>query len=548
MKKSIKTTLLAAALAACAFAPCLSNVISADAGASRANVASEATVVDGRINTGDFMIDGGVSAEGATMIFKDSCSVIGKTKINNLGKFGVKTLFQGNLSLEFTALAENGGVFSVCFGLQGLTESRTSKGVLEMRFFEDNGINFVVYEHCDEGISNVLLSSRPLQVCNGQEGDTAALAFNVTSTGELTLSMNGEANPIIEGKKLYEGGDGYFAMFSEGENLVKVSDMSLYGYSYDTPENVNYTETFDNGGYNSNVFYSTSKVSPLSPSYLTVEDGALKFSNTAGAHITTRHAYSNFEMEFDVTDLQREAVYDENGNITKLISNWFAIAFGVDNPDQAPESTIPMSVCLQLEGMRSDEVTDQTQPNAAPRLILWDKGTPQHITDMPYNIWDASFKNKIVNVKFSIDDGVIQLWMKTSEDAKYGDPVFEYNLGYTPSGHVRVYTWGQTATLAQGLQYNSIANFTMDNLSIKNTDYEGAKKLTTVEYKSNVMEATPDYEYTTQPDENDLLINRWERVDASNGGCTSTIGAVTVLPIIGAVACALLRKGRKEDE
>lgn len=546
MRKTIKAMSLAAAIAICAFAPCVENTISAEAGASRSNVASEATVVDGHINTGDFLINGGVYGEGAKIVFDQSCaekaSVVGKTKINNLGDLGVKTMIQGSMRLELNSLAQNSGVFSVCFGLQGLSAKRNSEGVVEMRFYEDNGINFVVCEHCSAEISNVLFSSR--QFSNVQKGDVAKLDFSVLANGDFSLSLNGEE--IVENKPLYEKGDGYFAIFSEGKNEVKVSDLSLYGYSYDTPENVNYTENFDNGGYNANVFYSMSKVSPLSPSYLTVEDGALKFSNTAGAHITTRHAYSNFEIVFDVTELQRTALYDENGNVEKLISNWFSIAFGVDNPDQAPESTNPMAVSLQVEGMPSDERTDQTKPNENPRLILWDKGTPQIITDMPYNIWDASFEGKVVNVKFSICDGEIKLWMKASEE-NWGEPVFAYDLGYTPSGHVRLYTWGQSATLPNGLKYNSIANFTIDNLSVKNTDYEGAKRLTTVEYKSNIIQSAPDYSYTTQPDENDLLINRLDEIE-QNGGCSSALPCGVIVPLAGAFGVALLQKGRKKDE
>ncbi len=543
MRKSIRRTLLAAAIAACAFAPTLTGTISASAGASRANVASEASVVDGRINAGDFLLDGGVEGEGKKLVFNGESSyssVIGKTKIHNLAAYDVKTMLQGGMEIELISLVEDGGVFSICFGLQSLSSERDSKGVLEIRVYEDNGINLAVYEHLGDGLSNVLLNGR--QYPNFQKGDKASISFSVASDGKFNLDFNGER--VIEDKTLYEGGDGYFALFSEGKNTVKIGELSLFGYSYDTPENVDYTENFDNGAYNANVFYSMSKVAPLSPSYLTVEDGALKFSNTAGAHITTRHAYSNFEMCFDVTELQREAVYDKNGNIEKLISNWFSIAFGVDNPDQAPESTNPMAVSLQVEGMPSDEKTDQTKPNTNPRLILWDKGVPQKITDMPYNIWDkAAFDGKVINVKFSITDGVIKLWMKTSEDEAFGAPVFEHDLGYTPSGHVRLYTWGQNATLPSGLQYNSIANFTVDNLGIKNTDFEGAKKLTSVEYKPNVIAPTPDYNYTTKLDDEDLLINRLDEIE---GGCSSAIGGLAVLPVLGG-ALLLAKRGKKDE-
>lgn len=551
MRKIKKAALLTTLALACALTPFLPKTISVSAGSSRSNVASEASIVDGRINTGDFMVSGGVRGEGNTIVFDTDCAesskIIGKTKINNFGSYGVKNLLEGKMSLQLNSLVQDGGVFSVCFGLQSLSSKRDSEGVVEMRFYEDNGVNFVVYEHCSDEISNVLLTSK--QYTAMQEGGSAELDFLVTTDGAFSLTVNG--TKLIDGKTLYEGGDGYFAMFSEGLNEVSVSDMSLFGYSYDVPENVDYTETFDDNEYNANMFYTMSKIAPLSPSYLTVEDDALKFSNTAGAHITTRYTYSNFELSFDVTDLQRTAVYDENGNIVKLISNWFSIAFGVDKVDQLPESTFPLAATLQLEGMASDGKTDQTQPYTSPRLILRDKNTVQDIQAMSYNIWDAErFEGKIINVKFSVNDGLVQLWMKTSEDADWGKAQFSYDLGYTPSGYVRIFTWGQNSVTEKGLQYNSIANFTIDNLSIKNTDYEGVKKvLSGITYKSNYIADTSDFEYTTETDDGDLLGNRLDEVNqSSESGCGSVTSFAFAAPLACALCVSMIAKGGKKDE
>ncbi len=401
--------------------------------------------------------------------------------------------------------------------------------------------------NCAKGISNVLLTSK--QYMAMQNGGTVALEFSVTTDGAFTLMLNDEKK--IENKTLYEGGAGYFGIFSEGKNVVSIEDLSLFGYSYDVPENIDYTETFDNNAYNANMFYTMSKVSPLTPSYLTVENDALKFSNTAGAHITTRYMYSNFELQFDVTDLQRTAVYDENGNIIKLISNWFSIAFGVDSPEQLPESTFSLATSLQLEGMFSDEQTDQTVPSTFQRFVLRDKGSVQKIDAMSYNIWDAErFDGKIVQVKLSVYDGLIQLWMKTADENEWGDPQFAYDLGYTPLGYVRIFTWGQNSVVEKGLKYNSIANFTIDNLSIKNTDYESVRNvLSAIDYKSNYIPDTEDYVYTTKTDSGDLLNNRLEEVNKNDSyGCGSVLGAIYLMPLVGAMAIAVCFKGGKKDE
>lgn len=547
MRKAALFTMLAVTFAV---APIFTKTISADAGASRANVATEASIVDGHINTGDFIIDGGVHGEADKIVFDENCKesskIIGKTKLNNLGVYGVKNLLNGKMTVELNSLVQDGGVFSVCFGMASLSSKRDDVGVVEMRFYEDNGVNFVVYEHCDKGISNVLLTS--MQYTAMQNGGSATLEFFVTTDGAFTLTLNGKTK--IANKTLYEGGEGYFGIFSEGKNNVSIEDLSLFGYSYATPENVDYTERFDGNAYNANMFYTMSKVSPLTPSYLTVEDGALKFSNTAGAHITTRYMYSNFELQFDITDLQRTAVYDEDGNIVKLISNWFSIAFGVDSPEQLPESTFSLATSLQLEGMFSDEKTDQTVPSTFQRFVLRDKGlAAQDTQPMSYNIWDAErFDGKTIQVKLSVDDGLIQLWMKTADENEWGDPQYAYDLGYTPSGYVRIFTWGQNSVVGNGLKYNSIANFTIDNLSIKNTDYEAVRNVTTVEYKSNYIADTENYIYTTKTDDGDLLQNRLEEVNKSTAsGCGSVLGATTLTPLLGALAIATFFKGGKKD-
>lgn len=62
-------------------------MVPVSAGASRSYVASSSSVVDGHINTGDFMTSGGVYGEGNAIVFdtsaKDNSKIVGKTKINN---------------------------------------------------------------------------------------------------------------------------------------------------------------------------------------------------------------------------------------------------------------------------------------------------------------------------------------------------------------------------------------------------------------------------------------------------------------------------------
>ena len=108
-----------------------------------------------------------------------------------------------------------------------------------------------------------------------------------------------------------------------------------------------------------------------------------------------------------------------------------------------------------------------------------------------------------------------------------------------------------------------MANFKIDNFSIRNTDNDAAKKYAeTPGYKSNIRDKTPDFDYTTEPDKNDLLSEKIKNgsinPSGSNkpsdtpvkGGCNSSLTAGLSA---GAAMLALLPAGiillrRKKDE
>ena len=94
-----------------------------------------------------------------------------------------------------------------------------------------------------------------------------------------------------------------------------------------------------------------------------------------------------------------------------------------------------------------------------------------------------------------------------------------------------------------------MGNFTIDNLSIKDTDHENAKKLLSApEYKSNLWGKTPDYDYKTDPDENDLIGNKILNGDmnggtTANSGCASSTSAG--IPLISLAAISLIKRKKK---
>ena len=111
------------------------------------------------------------------------------------------------------------------------------------------------------------------------------------------------------------------------------------------------------------------------------------------------------------------------------------------------------------------------------------------------------------------------------------------------------------------MAYQAMANFKIDNFSIKNTDDEAAKKVAeTPAYKSNIRDKTPDFDYTTVTDKNDLLGEKLknggtgtQKAPANNAGmtvsakgCGSSFGAGAALAALIPAGVILLR--RKNDE
>ncbi len=546
------------------------NAIVADAGSSKVYVVSEASVTNTGISTGTFFITGDVTAKNGKAVFGSEAgfsSLFAKAKIRNLKDYGVSELFSINLKLNLKSIEEN-GKYSVCFGLKNVKDYIGAANSFDIEFTYDDGIYVGVNYYDESGNQSAVYKKQKF----GALGLSKDITVNVfaTTDNKLTVKINGDA--YVSNRSVADL-SGYVSFCSEGKNNAVLSDTEVISYKYDAPETIDYTETFENG-YNANVFASQSKASPMNPSSLSVEDGKLVFKNTAGAYFTTKYRYSNFELTFDISDLYNEAEFNEIGEPTKLISNWFGIAFGVDSIDLSADATVPQTSWLQFEGVPIYSTPpygeDHTKPWEYPRYVTWENGNARDIKPMygangkSFSLWNKHDVNgNTVNVKFTMNDGLIELYYRIDGDEDWGTPYYSYDLGAVRTGYVRIFTWGDTVLNPKGLAYQSVANFKIDNFSIKNTDNDAAKKVAeTPGYKSNIRDKTPDFDYTTKPDKNDLLSEKLKNgsinPSGSNapsttpvkGGCNSSLTAGLSA---GAAMLALLPAGiillrRKKDE
>ena len=547
--------IIAAAFAlAAGVALCLAPVKGAQkvsAGASTVYVASSSSILGNSINGGDFFVEGNVTASNGRAIFNKNAaesSLITKNKVRNLENYGIDTVFKFKSTLCFKSFAENGS-FVISFGLDDLDYRPGAGNSYSIEITYSDALYIGAFEYREENVKTALYRS----VKFGNLLLNSDIPFNVEVKSDGTIYSTVGSTKILTGaKRLAVTPDGFISFTSIGKNEVELTNVEITTTKYDLPENVDYFETFDNG-YNANMFYTESEASPATPSSLSVKDGALVFANTADAYISTKYMYSNFELSFDILDIFRTAKYDEDGKLIAPISNWIGIQFAMDSYKAKVDTKYATWVQL---GAPPDGI-DYTKPcNRVQRL--WDnKGTWNVLkaTSMNgFNLWDEDFINgDVVNVKLTLIDGVVSLNYRFDGDIDWTE-VLSYDMGNTVSGYIRILTWGSKSLEPKGLAYNTVGNFTIDNLSIKNMDYESVKNVVAApEYKSNLRDRTPDYAYVSSADEKDLLDYKIERNDmgsdiaASASGCSSSVSGV-LFPALAAGIVALLKKREQAGE
>ena len=538
--------------------PTLGSALLVSAGASRNYIASSSSIVEGYINTGDFLTSGGVYGAGSSVVFDESLKatskIVGKTKVMNLASQGVKRLLEAKFTLKLSSLERNGR-FSMAFGLPRTSSTVDELGVIEIAFIDHEGTPFfAVIEHFGEGIEDYLVAPAPLDVLT--LGKKTAVHLDCSTDRKISLSIG--ANSILDAASFRESGAGFVGFFSNGRNVATLGDLEIYGYSYETPENVEYVEYFDDGHYNANVFYSSSQSSFLTPSYLGVDtdetgEGVLRFSHTGPAYISTRYNYSNFVTEFEIPWISREAKRDENGNYTDLISNWFGFAWGVGSYDESTSETIAYDYWIQFEGIPVDGAL-HTEDYSSPRYVLWEKGKAVSIQGMAKNFYSASqAQDRSLFIKIEMIDGVMSMYQRYENELGYGaTPTVVYDFGTTPLGGLRIFTWALTEPSSMGVAYSGVADFSLDNWSIQNADSEAVKRVVgDPGYRENGITPGTDYDYTTNPDDEDLLSSRLPYESAEGGSMTGLwiglgVGAGAVAGIGATTGVILSRKRRKK--
>ena len=102
------------------------------------------------------------------------------------------------------------------------------------------------------------------------------------------------------------------------------------------------------------------------------------------------------------------------------------------------------------------------------------------------------------------------------------------------------------------MKYTSLANFSIDNFSVKNKDNESIRSvLPDLSFTPNGIEGAKDYDYQTVTDDSDLISNLEGKVPAKqnqNGALGWIIGgSVAGLVVLGGLVTLVITLRRKKQ-
>lgn len=371
------------------------------------------------------------------------------------------TLLTGTYTMKVTNLPE-GKRFVIAFGLDNVESICEEAESVEVAFVNDSGLKVQVVAYDETGERQVLQEAK---TCGITVGKSFKVEAEITSDMRLKVIVNGQS---IYNEKVPVNMEGRMGFLQTGSCEAEISEVNMRIYRYETPENCNITEDFENGTININALASKMiNTCSYYPAGVHVEeyDGSkvLMFRNVGCGYIGTTYRYSNFEITFDIPYMLHSSDLREDGSIKAPANYGFAVAYGGDSQhyDHFGFETAADAIVFSGTDVYSYKYPEQ-------KVGFADK-----------NFYDKD-KNEGFSVKITVKDTILTLEMKALKASEY-EKILSYQIGeVTPTGNVHIWSTGQS-------------NFAIDNLSIVNKD-EGAQ-LIDVDYQSGIVEKQPDWEY-----------------------------------------------------
>lgn len=491
-----------------------------------------------------------ISHEQGKIVFEKSktdasSKIVSVILASDLRAMGIDSSLNGTVTFKVTDSLD--GEFYTAFGLERpYSEINTASAIC---FFDNNGKVGVKVVNFSGEVGDVYVAQTSYAY-----GEEIVVDFNVYAVGSLYLAING-VSLINHDNAIKVNGMGYFGFGQSAGSSVEIYNAEVRSASYDTPTNANIDETFSDG-FNNILLYSEGGGSGyFTPEKVVCEDGVLKFTNvTVTGFITTRHEFSNFTMTYDIPHIQRVAEKDSDGNVIIPATNWMGISIGCSTMKASSAIAVAQSLffyMMPVYDVNTGKATNMScvllsNYNIVKTATIGD----EHNFFNPEHAIDVEGKERVVNIKVNMLDGILQVYAKYADEpvGKYFK-IIEYNLGYTPLGYLQIWGYGDDFNYVQNNMANGresyCANFWIDNLKIENKDAQA----NTFEagFVSSKFPHQEDYVYVDMWDNRmDTLYSADVPVEESTSseGCGASVGAVPfmLLGLLGGVVAIAKRR------
>lgn len=426
--------------------------------------------------------------------------VVSKYKVYNIKNKKRACGFTAGMNITVIETSESqDNKFGFVFGLAYSGAAAETRNSAFVYFTENDGDIYLGLNKYDSAgraencISPMLIKDKTV---TGRQ-NTFRLGVVVEENGGIRIFI--DDNLLVEKSDANIAFDGYMGLAQTDVNVWQADNFVATGTSNYVPSTINVAENFDGNAFNVNAIYSYAYINYEDDCYLKPVNGVLEFKNVSTAFVSTMYVYSNYELAFDITDIQRVAEYDEDYNVVKPISNKIGVSLYSEDYNIVTNKGISLEFCPE----NSSNVSEASGTKA---VILKD-GEPLYEVSLSdkFNLWNKDFTGKVFNVKIILTDGEVTLFIKSSEETGY-EKALTYDFGNASQGYIKIYASGTSKAMAvkSDLSEDSVCNFSIDNLSVKNDDYDNSANIY-IDYKSSAVRSSVNYEYTDKWDKGDLL-------------------------------------------
>lgn len=445
--------------------------------------------------------DSNVSVENKMLVFPESST--SETRLITKSPARASEMEDELVNAKATIRIEtlpNGQKFVLALGLSSIEAISGESGNVEVQFTNNGGIKAKVVAYGDSGEEEIISN-----ISVGKLKQDIKIEVSISKTGALILKTGGS----VAGKgQLPVSGEGRVGFLQTGSCAVKIKDVTIMSYQYDTPENSDLFEDFESGSMNLNLLTSKMTIFPsiYRPCYAKVmeydDNQVFMCSNSGETYIGTLYKYSNFELSFDIPYIQALPVWTEEGEAIKLTSGELFVGWGFSEPN-------PLSPADYMQAEQGISFREGTQ-------IVPDGYSELAVSPEKYPFFSPGYEGG-VSIKISVIDTEVVVYVKWIEETNWTE-VLRYHTGTkTFLGYIQL--WMLTP-----------ANIAIDNLKIVNKDAN--PKQVTVDAQYEYLEILEDYKYEKSEDVyKDLVVREEETnwyllIPVTAGVCMIVFGMV----------------------